>query len=165
MNDLLVRTILIDWNKVSNESYLRRIEALQLLNKIEFRSPITLFTGENGTGKTTLLQAIAVGCGFNPEGGTRNYTFSTYDMDSELWDAVRIVKGYKKIQWGYFFKAETFFNVATQEEKYADACHPSERYHFVSHGESFLKLFQNQMKPDSLYILMNQKRLCHHKIS
>ena len=153
MNDLLLKGVLLDWVKVSEESYLRDIKALYPINKIDFSSPITLFTGENGTGKSTLLQAIAVGCGFNPEGGTRNYSFSTYDIDSELWNAIRIVKGYRKMQWGYFFKAETFFNVATQEEAYADACHPSERYHFVSHGESFLKLFQNNIKPNSLYFL------------
>ena len=58
--------------------------------------------GHNGSGKSTLLEAVAVAHGFNPEGGTKNYSFSTHDTHSELCDAIRIVKGYRKEKWGYF---------------------------------------------------------------
>ena len=57
---------------------------------------------------------------FYPEGGTKNYIFSTHDTHSELCDAIRISKGYRKEKWGYFLRAESFYNVATQEEEYAD---------------------------------------------
>ena len=92
------------------------------------------------------LEAIAVAYGFNPEGGTKNYSFSTYDSHSELCDAVRIVKGVRRPKSGYFLRAESFYNVATKEREYADANHPSEKYHEKSHGESFLAIAQNYMK-------------------
>lgn len=153
MNNLFIQGVLFDWNEIEPNSYIRAIESLRDVEKIEFQSPVTLFVGENGTGKSTLLEAIAVAHGFNPEGGTKNYVFSTYDSHSELCDAIRIAKGYRKEKWGYFLRAESFYNVATQEEKYADIAHPSMQYHKKSHGESFLDLAQDNIKPNGLYLL------------
>ena len=126
MNDQFIQGITIDWDKIEESSYLRDIEAISGLERLEFTKPITFFVGENGSGKSTLLEAIAVAYGFNPEGGTKNYVFSTYDSHSELCNAIRISKGYRKVNWGYFLRAESFYNVATQEEEYADIEHPSQ---------------------------------------
>lgn len=115
--------------------------------------PVTYFVGENGSGKSTLLEAIAVSCGFNPEGGSRNYNFSTYDSHSELCNAMTLGKGWRKLTWGYFLRAESFYNVATKEIEYSDLEHPSQKYHEKSHGESFLSLAQNNFRPNGLYIL------------
>lgn len=153
MNHQFIQSVLFDWDKISDESYLTRIEALYMVKKIDFVKPITLFVGENGSGKSTLLEAIAVAHGFNPEGGTKNYCFSTHDTHSELCNAITIAKGYRKEKWGYFLRAESFYNVATQEEEYADFAHPSEEYHNRSHGESFLKMVQNNIQPNGLYFL------------
>lgn len=153
MNHQFIQSVLFDWDKISDESYLTRIEALYKVKKIDFMKSITLFVGENGSGKSTLLEAIAVAHGFNPEGGTKNYCFSTHDTHSELCNAITIAKGYRKEKWGYFLRAESFYNVATQEEEYADFAHPSEEYHNRSHGESFLKMVQNNIQPNGLYFL------------
>ncbi len=83
--------------------------------------------------------------------------FSTHDTHSELCDAIRIAKGYRKEKWGYFLRAESFYNVATQEEEYADIA----KYHEKSHGESFLALAQNNLQPNGLYLLMNRKLHYH----
>ncbi len=152
MNDLFIQSILIDWNKIESHSYLREIEAIQGLEKLNFTKPVTFFAGENGSGKSTLLEAIATSYGFNPEGGTRNYRFSTYDSHSDLHSAIRIAKGYRKAKSGYFLRAESFYNVATKEEEYADEAHPSAKFHEKSHGESFLALAQNQLRPNGVYI-------------
>lgn len=152
MNDQFIQGITIDWDKIEESSYLRDIEAISGLERLEFTKPITFFVGENGSGKSTLLEAIAVAYGFNPEGGTKNYVFSTYDSHSELCNAIRISKGYRKVNWGYFLRAESFYNVATQEEEYADIEHPSQKYHEKSHGESFLSLAQNQLRANGVYI-------------
>lgn len=109
--------------------------------------------GENGSGKSTLLEALAIAHGFNPEGGTKNYVFSTHDTHSELCDAIRISRGYRKERWGHFLRAESFYNVATQEEEYADITHPSAGYQEKSHGESFLTLLQNNLRGNGLYLL------------
>lgn len=153
MNTQFIQKIFIDWNKIHPYSYLRNIEAIAGLESLDFHKPITFFVGENGSGKSTTLEATAIASGFNPEGGTKNYSFSTYDSHSELCDALRISRGYRKARWGYFLRAESFYNVATKEEEYADPSHPSEELHKKSHGESFLAIAQRQLKPNGLYFL------------
>lgn len=152
MNQQYIRGLTIDWDKIDKYSYLRDIEAINELERLDFKKPITFFVGENGSGKSTLLEAIAVCYGFNPEGGTKNYSFSTYDSHSELCNAIRIEKGIRRAKGGYFLRAESFYNVATQEMEYADAGHHSALYHEKSHGESFLALAQEQLRPDGVYI-------------
>ena len=151
MDERFIRSIFIDWTAIGADSYLRKIEALKGLKTLEFNSNVTFFVGENGSGKSTLLEAMAIACGFNPEGGTKNYSFSTYDSHSELYDAIRVVRGSRKARRGYFLRAESFYNVATMEERYADEANPSQKYHERSHGESFLALAQNQLGPGGLY--------------
>lgn len=150
----LINSVMIDWNKINRSSYLREIEAISGVDQIYFKSPITFFVGENGSGKSTLLEAIAVAYGFNPEGGTKNYNFSTYDSHSELCDAIRLSRGVRRAGGGYFLRAESFYNVATKEEEYSRG--PGGRpqhYHEKSHGESFLALVQNSFRPNGIYLL------------
>jgi len=150
MNELFIQSITIDWNRISDDSYLRWIEVLNNMQSLQLNKPITIFTGENGSGKSTLIEAIAVAYGFNPEGGTKNYSFSTYDSHSELHDAIRLFKGYRRAAGGYFLRAESFYNVATREEEYAGQ--KSREYHKRSHGESFLALAQDQLRGNGMYI-------------
>lgn len=152
MNNQFIQRIGIDWDGIGRDSYLREIEALKGLEGLEFLRPVTFFVGENGSGKSTLLEAIAVAYGFNPEGGTRNYSFSTYDSHSELCEALKISRGYRKANWGYFLRAESFYNVATKELEYSDSEHPSKKYHEKSHGESFLALAQSQLRANGVYL-------------
>lgn len=152
MNTRFIQEIKIDWDKIDRGSYLRSIEALRGVESLQFEKAVTFFVGENGSGKSTFLEALAVAYGFNPEGGTKNYCFSTYDSHSELCKAIRVVRGYRRAEWGYFLRAESFYNVATKEEDYSDFDHPSEKYHERSHGESFLAIAQSQLKPNGVYI-------------
>ena len=152
MNNQFIQGVMFDWDKIDDDSYLKKIEAFKGIERLEFHNSITFFVGENGSGKSTLLEAIAIAHGFNPEGGTKNYFFSTHDTQSELYDVIRISRGYRKEKWGYFLRAESFYNVATQEEEYADIEHPSARYHEKSHGESFLELAQNNLRANGLYL-------------
>lgn len=153
MNTRFIQNIMIDWDRISPYSYLKNIRALQFEGRLEFQKNITFFVGENGSGKSTLLEGIAVAYGFNPEGGSRNYHFSTYDSHSELHQALKMVRGFQKPQYSYFLRAESFYNVATKEEEYSDLKHPSKRYHEKSHGESFLALAQNSFRENGLYLL------------
>ena len=90
--DLFIKGVRIDWDNIERYSYLRNIRTIAGINSLTFHSPITFFVGENGSGKSTLLEAMAVAYGFNPEGGTVNYSFSTYDSHSELCNAVTLAK-------------------------------------------------------------------------
>lgn len=151
-NGQFIQGITIDWSKVNTNNYLRNIEAIKDVSTVVFNKPVTFFVGENGSGKSTLLEAIAIAYGFNPEGGTKNYSFSTYDSHSELYNALRIIKGVRRAKSGYFYRSESFYNVATKEQEYADRAHPSQKYHEKSHGESFLSLIQKYMREDGIYI-------------
>lgn len=153
MNSLYIKGLRIDWDKISDDSYLRNIRALKSADELIFRSPVTFFAGENGSGKSTLLEAIAVSYGFNPEGGTRNYAFSTRDSHSELHEAIRVYKGVSLAKHGYFLRAESFYNVATAEEEYSLYGGIPQHYHEKSHGESFLSLVQNNFEGKGIYIL------------
>ena len=153
-NDLLIRSLNIDWNIIPPDSYLRKIESLKDRDEIVFNTPVTFFAGENGSGKSTLLEGIAVAAGFNPEGGTRNYAFSTYDSHSSLHEAIRLIRGVRRIRTGYFLRAESFYNVATKEEEYSrQKGGRPQHYHEKSHGESFLALARNHFSADGLYLL------------
>lgn len=116
MNEQFIQGLSIDWSKIDSHSYLRKIEALKKMERLDFTNPITFFVGENGSGKSTLLEAIAISYGFNPEGGTKNYRFSTYDSHSDLCNAMRLSKGYRSAKWGYFLRAESFYNVAHRKK-------------------------------------------------
>ncbi len=152
---LPISGVSINWDKIDRGSYLRGIESIRDLDYLAFKKNITIFVGENGSGKSTLLEAIAINYGFNPEGGTKNYNFSTYDSHSELCDAIRLTKGFNKPGWGYFLRAESFYNVASAEEEYSKSggTAPPQYYHKRSHGESFLQLAQNSFKGHGLYLL------------
>ena len=150
---LHIRGLSINWNRISRDSYLREIEALRGWESLDLHVPVTFFVGENGSGKSTLLEAIAVAAGFNPEGGTKNYRFSTRDSHSELHDALRLIRGTNGIRWGYFLRAESFYNVATAEEEYASMGGTPHCYHSRSHGESFLAIAQDNFRGGGLYIL------------
>lgn len=159
MDDKFIRSIKIDWNKISNNSYLRKIPSIHSINNLEFKSKITFFVGENGTGKSTLLESIALAYGFNPEGGSRNFNFSTKDTHSELYGAINIVRGTSKPKSEFFLRAESFYNVASKVDDYSEgddyyyARYGGKSLHEQSHGESFLALIQNRFTANGLYIL------------
>lgn len=153
MRPLFVNKVTIHWDRVPSKSYLRNIPALSGIHEFIIKNPVTFFAGENGTGKSTLLEAIAVAYGFNPEGGSKNYSFSTYDSHSDLSDKITLSKGTKNCSWGYFLRSESFYNVATKEMDYADIRHPSMHLHDQSHGESFMTILQSKMSSSGFYVL------------
>ena len=152
MKELILKSVSIDWDTVPCDSYIRDIEAVRNTNKIRFSKAVTFFSGENGTGKSTVLEAIALALGFNPEGGTKNYMFSTYDSHSELYNALKIERSLRRAGQGYFFRAESFYNVATMEEEYSKLGGRPRHFHLRSHGESFLELIRS-FSGNALYIM------------
>ncbi len=154
LNSQLISGVMIDWDRIDRGSYLRNIDAISGVDHITFTHSVTFFVGENGSGKSTLLEAIAIAYGFNPEGGTRNYHFSTYDSHSELYGALRLSRGVRRTEYGYFLRAESFYNVATKEEEYSrEPGGRPQHFHEKSHGESFLALAQSSFRANGLYLL------------
>ena len=128
---------------------------------LDFKKPATIFVGENGVGKSTLVEAIAIRMGFNPEGGTVNFNFSTRASHSNLSEYLRVIRGARRRRDGFFLRAESFYNVATNiEELDAGAggrrivdSYGGESLHAQSHGESFMALVENRFSGKGLYIL------------
>jgi predicted ATPase len=148
----------------SFEKYPFSLPAVRPLRRkrLELHPAVTFFVGENGSGKSTLLEAIAVCCGFNAEGGSRNFRFGTRDSHSELHRFLRLGRGIQRPRDGFFLRAESFFNVATEIERLDAepgsgppiAPSYSERgLHEQSHGESFLALLVNRFHGEGLYLL------------
>lgn len=149
-----LRSIKFLRDKVCFDQYPFSLPVFQSLEDLDFHPRVTFIIGENGTGKSTLLEAIAIAWGFNPEGGTRNFSFSTRNSHSELFEYIRLIRGVKKPKDGFFLRAESFYNLATQ----IDELHVSEFYggkslHEQSHGEAFFATFMHKFKGEGLYIL------------
>ncbi|MFC5403997.1 AAA family ATPase [Cohnella soli] len=131
------------------------------LDKLDFHSKVTYIVGENGMGKSTLMEAIAVAWGFNPEGGTKNFSFSTSSTHSELHEYIRLVRGMRQARDGFFFRAESYYNLATNiDELDREAGGPrikdsygGKSLHEQSHGESFFSTFVHRFGGSGLYIL------------
>ncbi|WP_279286665.1 AAA family ATPase [Aminipila terrae] len=142
--------------EIPRDSYLCHVPAIKYLinNKsISFSSNVTFFVGENGTGKSTLLEAIAVAYGFNAEGGTKNFNFSTNKTHSELCEYLTISKS-RYAKDGFFLRAESFYNFATNvDELDLSGNYGGKSLHNQSHGESFLSLVQNRFGGKGMYIL------------
>ena len=154
-------------DKISSwEEYPFNLPVVRNLHKLCFARGVTFVVGENGTGKSTLLEAVAVGLGFNPEGGSRNFRFSTRASHSQLSQYLVLSRSARRLRDGFFFRAESYFNVATQIESLDRAAEEAggrgvpiinayggRSLHEQSHGESFLALFGNRLGGDALYIV------------
>lgn len=119
--------------------------------KFDVDHKVTIFIGENGGGKSTLLEALAVGYGLNAEGGNKNYMFSTKDTHSKLSDYIRISRGYMGPTESFFFRAESYYNVKTYMEDLGIR-YGKKAMHDYSHGESFLVLLKERLHGNGLYI-------------
>jgi predicted ATPase len=156
-----VSRIELDREAVPNfAAYPFALPAISQLEAIDLHPKVTFMVGENGSGKSTLLEAIAVRLGFNAEGGTRNFQFETRGSHSELHQYLRIARSGKP-QDGFFLRAESFFNLATEIERLdAEGAGPRvvDSYggvslHEQSHGESFLAVMLNRFGGHGIYIL------------
>ncbi len=126
------------------------------LSALALDPAVTLLVGDNGSGKSTLVEGIAIAAGFNAEGGSRNFNFATRESHSLLYELLTLVRGSRRPKTGFFLRAESFFNVATQVDELGGAitqAHGDRSLHEQSHGESFLSLITNRFLDEGLYIL------------
>lgn len=145
----------------SFDRYPFSLPAVRHLNTLPLHPKVTFLVGENGSGKSTLLEAIAVAFGFNPEGGTKNFGFNTRASHSELHRYLRLVKGVKQPRDGFFLRAESFFNLATEIEHLDQSAlgppvinsYGGKSLHEQSHGESFWSLVMHRFGGNGFYVL------------
>lgn len=152
MNDLFINRIILDRNMIKNyNEYPFNIDCIKNFNKLDLTKNVTFLIGENGIGKSTFIEALAISQKLNPEGGTQNFNFSTYDTHSNLSDYLHCYGQGKIPKTKFFLRAESFYNVASEINKLEISSYGD--LHSCSHGESFIKLIQNRFTESGLYIL------------
>ncbi len=150
-------------NKITNrrpieerKEYPYNIPAILHLDEFEFKSNITFIIGENGSGKSTFIEAIAVSLGLNPEGGSTYLNYHTYDTHSCLFNDLKLTRGPYRNKDSFFLRAESFYNVASELDRITDAWRMMKNYggriHERSHGEGFLSVILNRLSGNGLYI-------------
>jgi len=153
-NDLFIKKITLDRDKIDDYSiYPFNIPVVKDFREINLTKPVTFFIGENGIGKSTFIEALAVAIGLNPEGGTQNFNFATMETHSILHEYFIIDHFQRKCETKFFLRAESFYNVITEIRNLGVSGYGPTDLHKVSHGESFIKLVQNRFTPNGLYIL------------
>ena len=136
------------------EEYPFSLPVVRNLETLRFHPNVTFLIGENGTGKSTLLEAIAKILGFNAEGGTKNSIFSTRDTHSVLCDYLKAGRSFSVPKDGYFLRAESFYNVASYMDDVDYLVgYGGKSLHAQSHGESFLALLNHKFRGNGLYLL------------
>lgn len=163
-NNMYVREVRIS-KEIPKDNYLSKLPVvrnLRNMGSLRFNKNVTFIVGENGIGKSTLIEGLAIAMGFNPEGGTVNYNFSTNNSHSDLHEYLTVSRGYKRHRDGFFLRAESFYNVASNiDEMDAEpglgakviASYGGVSLHKQSHGESFMALVENRFMGNGLYIL------------
>lgn len=163
MNDFngYINTVQLNTEDINPSEYPFNISCIRNFRKLVFHPKVTYLTGENGMGKSTLLEALAVSLGFNAEGGSRNFNFSSQPTHSILHNYLKISKGIHKIKDGFFLRGESFYNVASEIDELDKEpgggriidSYGGKSLHEQSHGESFWALFMHRFGGSGLYIL------------
>ena len=132
------------------------IPSIASLDTLDISSRVCFFVGENGTGKSTLLEAIAAHYGFGLEGGDRNFSPKTTESVTTIEPLVKALRlsFTKRTGGGFYLRAESFFNVASYVDQVgASRSYGDKSLHDQSHGESFLSLLQNRFTRSGLYLM------------
>ena len=136
------------------------VPAVAAVEAMDLSAPVTLLAGDNGTGKSTLIEAFAAAIGFAPEGGELERAGELPPVPRKvLGDRLEpVLERWSKPRNGYFLRAESFFNVAAFVDSGGTFAPDLSLYgdrplHEQSHGESLLALATNRFAGEGLYIL------------
>ncbi len=143
----------------SYEEYPFNIPIIKELRNLKFHKDVTFIVGENGTGKSTLVEAIALNLGFSIEGGTKNVRLETAENNaSSLCDYLKLIRSYGRPKDYFFIRAESFYNFATYMDEIAREdrgylqTYGGKSLHARSHGESFMTILTTKLRGKGLYV-------------
>lgn len=152
-NNLIIKKISLDYNNIPNKKiYPFNLDIVKKFKELKIESPVTLFIGENGSGKSTFIEAIAEALNLPTEGGTQNFNYESKTAKSLLSNYLTISK-FNIAKTTFFLRAESFFNFAIEVDKLNINHYYGGNLHECSHGESFINLVKNRFTENGLYIL------------
>src|SRR3954454_16621777 len=161
--DPLLRAVRLGADRVpaqTRDAYPWSLPAVRALHEgVDLHERVTFLVGDNGSGKSTVLEAVAVAAGLNPEGGSSSFSYSTRSSHSPLGEALTLIRGARRPRTDFFLRAESVFTAATYLEQLpGDGVDPLDPYggrslHEQSHGESFLAIAMHRLGPGGLYLL------------
>ncbi|MDQ2816170.1 MAG: ATP-binding cassette domain-containing protein [Actinomycetota bacterium] len=124
----------------------------QLLREgLELPAGLTVLVGENGSGKSTVVETLAEAYGLNPQGGSAlAETFRIRASEPGLGSELTVVRGLKP-RWSYFLRADTMSQLFTYLEEHPGRV--AERLHELSHGESFLEILRTRVNQPGFYLM------------
>ena len=96
------------------------VAAVQQIETLDLDHPVIILVGENGSGKSTVVEALAVAAGLNPEGGSRQFSFETRPSHSVLADHLTLIRGATRENQSWFLRSESYFTAATYLERLPD---------------------------------------------
>lgn len=126
--------------------YPMTVAAARSVDEIRFHPKVTVFAGENGTGKSTLIEALAVAAGFNPEGGRKSFRTEQDTTDLTLADAITLARTANREQDGFFLRGESAYVVINYMNLTGASMHYGGNLHRRSHGEAFIDIFQHRFR-------------------
>lgn len=112
---------------------------------------VTFLVGENGSGKSTIVEAVAEAYGLSPEGGSTGSRHSTRPSESPLSHALVVRRGIAASRWGFFLRAETMHGWYSYLEDNPGGRDPG--FHDMSHGEGFLAVLETRFDSPGFYCL------------
>lgn len=125
----------------------------QLLREgLELATGITVLVGENGSGKSTIVEMLAEGCGLNPQGGSAmGELFRTRDSEPGLGTSLIVERNPGRPRWSYFLRADTMHTLYSYLED--NPGRRPERFHELSHGEGFLEILRTRVSQPGFYLM------------
>jgi predicted ATPase len=124
----------------------------QILSEgLELAAGVTVLTGENGSGKSTVVEVIAEACGLNPQGGSAKARYQTRESEPGIGELLWAERGPTYPSWAYFLRADTMHGMYTYLED--NPGRRPERFHELSHGEGILEILRTRVNQAGFYLM------------
>jgi predicted ATPase len=118
---------------------------------LELAAGVTVLIGENGSGKSTVIEVVAEACGLNPQGGSTGSQFRTRPTEPGVGDLLRLERSPGRASWSYFLRADTMHGQYTYLEENRGKA--PDHFHQLSHGEGFLELLRSRVNQEGFYLM------------
>ncbi|MGX6961658.1 AAA family ATPase [Vagococcus xieshaowenii] len=150
-----VKRVLLQLSKDEQMDYYHELPVIKWLadhDGLILSNKITFISGENGQGKSTFIEALAVAMGMNAEGGSQQFNFATKATHSQLSEQLVVHKTGRLPRLKYFLRAESYYNLASEIENLGVSGYGDKKLHQQSHGEGVMSLIEQRFEPQGLYL-------------